>query len=65
MKIKGHVLEVKTVGDKLEVKMQGAGVGEADWRPMNVVTFQCADLPSHQRAFFVGRNLTVEIKAGR
>ena len=65
MKIRGHVLEVKTIGDKLEVKMQGVGDADADWRPLNVVTFQCADVPSAQRAFFVGRRVTVEIKAER
>jgi hypothetical protein len=65
MKIRGHILEVKTTGDKLEVRMQGVGEADADWRPLNVVTFQCADLPSAQRAFYVGRNVTVEIKAGR
>ena len=65
MKIRGHILEVKTIGDKLEVKMQGVGETDADWRPMNVVIFQCADLLSAQRAFWVGRSLTIEIKAGR
>jgi hypothetical protein len=65
VKIRGHILEAKTVGDKLEVKMQGAGESDADWRALNVITFQCADLPSAQRAFYVGRNLTIEIKAGR
>ena len=63
MKIRGHVLEVKTLGDKLEVKMQGAGDADADWRSLNVITFQCADLPSSQRAFYVGRDVTVVIKA--
>ena len=65
MKIRGHVLEVKTVGDKLEVKMQGAGEADADWRPFNVITFQCADVPAAERTFYVGRRLTVEIKACR
>jgi hypothetical protein len=65
VKIRGHVLEVKTLGDKLEVRMQGEGTGDAAWRPMNVITFQCADLPSSQRAFYVGRQVTVEIKAGK
>ncbi len=63
MKIRGHVLEVKTLGDKLEVKMQGIGDTDAEWRSMNVITFQCADLPLASRAFYVGRNVTVEIKA--
>lgn len=65
MKIRGHILEVKTIGDKLEVKLQGAGEADAGWRGLNVVTFQCADVPSAQRAFYVGRTVTVEIKAGR
>lgn len=65
MKIRGNITSVTTTGDQLEVRMQGIGDADADWRPTNVVMFQCADLPSHQRAFYVGRALTVEIKAGR
>ena len=63
MKIRGHVLEVRTLGDRLEVKMQGSGETDALWRPMNVITFQCADIASHRRAFYVGRSVRVEIEA--
>jgi hypothetical protein len=63
MRIRGHVLEVKTTGDKLEVKLQGEALADAAWRPMNVVTFQCADLPAHQKAFHVGRKLSITIEA--
>ena len=62
MKLRGHVLEAKTTGDKLEVKMQAVGEADASWRGMNVITFQCADLSAACRAFYVGRDVSVEIK---
>ena len=63
MKLKCHILEVKTDGERLEIKAQGCGDADARWRPMNVITFQCADITSARRAFYVGRHISVEIKA--
>jgi len=63
VKIRGHVLEVKSLGDKLEIKMQGSGDADAMWRSLNLITFQCADLPAARRSFHIGREVTVEIKA--
>jgi len=62
MKIRGEILEVKTLGDRLQFTMQGVGIGDAAWRPLNVLTLQVASSPVAERAFFVGRTVTVEIK---
>jgi hypothetical protein len=57
------VTSVVDLGDKLRVGMQGVGDADADWRPMNVVSFECASTLAAQRTFYVGRSVTVEIGA--
>lgn len=63
MKIKGHVLAVSNNGDQIEVKMQGATPGAARWRRLEVVTFTLPDTDGVRRTFFIGRKLTITIKA--
>lgn len=61
MRMRGEVLEVKTLGDQLEVRLQTIGAADAGWRRMNVVMFQCADLPVYRKALHVGRSVRVDI----
>lgn len=63
MRMKGEILAVETTGDKLRVKMQASGAADAYWRSMNVVTFECPDLPVYAKALHVGRLLIVDIRA--
>lgn len=63
MRMRGEILAVETIGDRLRVKMQAVGAADAAWRPMNVVTFECPDLPAQRKALHVGRQLIVDIRA--
>lgn len=63
MRMRGDILSVETTGDKLRIKMQAAGAADANWREMNVVTFECPDLPAYRKALHVGRILVIDIRA--
>jgi hypothetical protein len=61
MRMRGEVLEVKTKGDKLEVKVQASGDADAFWRDKNVITFECPDLPAQRKALHIGRKVRIDI----
>lgn len=63
MRMKGEILAVETTGDQLRIKVQAVGAADAEWRRMNVITFECPDLDAYRKALHVGRQLVIDIRA--
>ena len=59
MKIDCEVVGVKTDGDELEISAQGTVRNAADWRPCGYIRIDVPDVPTHQKAFYVGRKFSL------
>lgn len=62
MKISAHVTSVEDNGDKLKVTMQGKADSEGGWAAM---AWQIVSLPNNsktRRAFYVGREVRLNVK---
>lgn len=62
MKIDCEVIAVATTGDGLRVKMQGQTANAADWRPLEVQEIIVPATKTSERAFYIGRKVTVLVK---
>lgn len=63
MKLECEVLAVETTGDQLIVRLQGARKKGATWRRKGVHSVAIDDSPRSQKAFHVGRKVSIVIKA--
>ena len=62
MKIECEVIGVSGNGETLNVKMQGSVKGAATWRPMGIVSAEIPETPKTQKAFHLGRRVTVTVQ---
>lgn len=62
MKISGEVIAVATTGENLQISIQ-ARIGRAKWRPIAKFEVFVPDLLEHRKAFYVGRLVSVSLKA--
>jgi len=62
MKIKCEVTGVTTDGDNLTVSLQGSPEQAASWRRMGRIELQVPDVSKSQRAFYVGRKVSILVK---
>jgi hypothetical protein len=62
MKMRAEVIAVETTGEKITVTMQAVSDGDADWRPMNVITLQCADKETNRKSFHLGRIFSLIVR---
>ena len=62
MKIKAHIVAVADHGDVYKIEAQGSEIGAADWRKMELFEFRVANIAGRNRAFYVGRELTITIE---
>lgn len=63
MKIDCHVIATETTGDGLRVTMQGKPPSAADWRALERQEIILPDTEATRRAFYVGREVTITVKA--
>lgn len=61
MKIEGHVLEARDMGDKLHVQAQGRAVGSAEWQPWMQIAVNVPMTDRNKRAFYVGREIELTL----
>jgi hypothetical protein len=61
MKIKCEVTGVTTDGDNLTISFQGSPEKSAAWRRMGRIEIQVPDVWKSQRAFYVGRKVSLLI----
>jgi hypothetical protein len=61
VKIECEVLGVESRGDLLRVRLQGKAVGAADWQPLGVLELDVPPSHTNQKAFYVGRHVTVNV----
>lgn len=61
MKIEGHVLEARDMGDKLHVQAQGKAVGAAEWQPNMSIAVNVPMTDRNKRAFYVGREIELTL----
>jgi hypothetical protein len=59
MKISAEIVEVKSMGVRVEVRAQGRGVQDPEWESVGVYTFQAP--ARHAPALHVGRVIDIEI----
>ena len=62
MKITAHVLSVADAGDQLRITAQGPTECAASWRPYNKIEFTVPLTKTTQRAFWIGRKISIEVK---
>lgn len=62
MKIEGHVLEARDMGDKLHVQAQGRAVGAAEWQPWMQIAVNVPMTDRNKRAFCVGREIELTLR---
>ena len=62
MKIECEVISVSGNGESLTVKMQGSVKGAAKWRSMGVQSVEIPETPKTQKAFHLGRRVTVTVQ---
>ena len=62
MKITAHVLSAADAGDQLRIIAQGPTEGAASWRPYSKIEFTMPLTKASQRAFWIGRKISIEVK---
>ena len=62
MKINGEILEVKTTGDQLLIRLQGTTVNAPEWAGWAQQSITVPDNARTRKAFHIGRLVEITIK---
>lgn len=62
MNLDCHIIAVEDCGDRLRVRLQGAGNGDAEWRPMLPQLMEITNSGRAAKSFHIGRRVTITIE---